>query len=450
MVEEPVVRDASTNGAGPGHKRVTPPRGGLVRRRRILGGVIVGTVILTGTGAGAAAVLKSPAQVAAEKAPPPADVLTAPVEERVLSASLVTRGKVVASQRVDVMSAGLSGADTIRPVVTKVKVKPGDVVKPGAVLVEVAGRPVLALHGSLPAYRNLTAGAVGQDVVQLQKGLAQLGYRRGADASGTFGSGTQQALKSLYTAAGYAAPTSAGMKTDAGKADAGKADGDKPGEPQDKGTTPGVRTGAQPTVTLLASEIVFVSESPVRVESVDAVVGTTATERLMTVTAGALAVDGTLEGYQKELVRPGQKVEIFSDRTGERAVGTVASVGPAPTPSGKDAAPATGVPQYQVKITSDEPLSGDFAGQDVRLTISAASSNGEVLAVPAAAVSSRADGRTTLDVLTEEGKQTRVEIRTGMTGDGAVEVIPVSGSLAPGDRVVLGVGQAPAPADGKP
>ncbi|MFD3780318.1 peptidoglycan-binding protein [Streptomyces sp. NPDC058612] len=390
--------------------------------------------------------LKSPAQVAAETAPPPADVLTAAVEKRVLSASLVTRGKVAASQRIEVLSAGLSGGDTIRAVVTKVKVKPGDTVKPGSVLVEVAGRPVLALRGSLPAYRNLTAGAVGQDVVQLQQALTELGYRRGTDPSGTFGPGTQHAVKSLYKAAGYTAPTSAGTKTDV----TGKPGADKLGEPPNSDAPSGATAGTSPTVVLPASETLFVSDGPVRVESIDAVVGATATEKLMTITAGALGIDGALESYQKDSVRTGQKVDIFADASGGRAIGTVASIGLAPAPSGKEAGTAEAAQRLQVKITPDKPLPAEFAGQDVRLTINAASSDGAVLVVPTAAVSSQADGRTTLTVVTNGGKQTRIEIRTGMSGDGYVEVTPVSGALSPGDRVVLGAGRAAGPNGGKP
>ncbi len=447
MTEPTAMADVRVPGDGrPGHKRPAPPRGSLVRRRRILIGVVAGTLALTGVGAGAATLLKSPAQVAAETAPPPADVLTAPVEKKVLSASLVTRGKVAASQRVDVLSAGLSGADTIRAVVTKVKVKPGDTVKPGNVLVEVAGRPVLALAGSLPAYRNLTAGAVGPDVVQLQKALAAIGYSRGTDVSGTFGPGTQQAVKSLYSAAGYTAPSSVSTKIDG----AAKAGGDKLGEPQNSGAKSGAPMSTSPTVVLPAAETVFISDGPVRVDSVEAVVGAIATEKLMTISAGELVVDGALESYQKDLVRSGQKVDILSDRTGGQAVGTVALVGLAPAPVGKEANAANAAPRYQVKIIPDEPLAAEFAGQDVRLTIRAASTDGEVLAVPTAAVSSQADGRTTLSVITKSGKQSRVEIRTGMSGDGNVEVTPVSGTLSPGDRVVLGVGRAPAVGGGQP
>ncbi|WP_445269825.1 peptidoglycan-binding protein [Streptomyces sp. DSM 41634] len=433
----------------PGHKRTAEQRGGLVRRRRILIGVIGATLALTGVGTAAASLLKSPAQVAAETAPPAPDVLTAPVEKRVLSASLVTRGKVAASQRVEVLSAGLTGPDTTRPVVTKVHAKPGEVVKPGSVLVEVAGRPVLALRGALPSYRNLSGGAVGPDVVQLQQALAELGHRRGSDASGTFGPGTQEAVRALYKAAGYTAPTGA-----SGKADPpAKPDGGKPGETPGKPASPEPpATGSTGSagVTLPASEVAFVSDGPVRVESVDAVVGTTAGEKLLTLTAGALVVDGALESYQKETVRPDQKVEIFAESTGARAVGTVTAVVAAPAPTAKDAA-ASAAPALVVKVKPDTALPAEFAGQNVRLTITAAASKGEVLVVPASAVSSGADARTTVTVVSGGGKQTRVEIRPGMTGDGYVEVTPVGGTLAPGNRVVIGVAQAPVtvPSGGK-
>ncbi|MFK0050066.1 peptidoglycan-binding protein [Streptomyces sp. NPDC090741] len=445
MKDSTAFGESTTESRTPGRKRTAAQRGGLVRRRRILIGVVGGTLALTGVGAAAAALLKSPAQVAAETAPPTPDVLTAPVEKRVLSASLVTRGKVGASQRVEVSSAGLSGPDTIRPVVTKVNVKPGDVVRPGSVLVEVAGRPVLALSGSLPAYRNLVNSAVGQDVVQVQQALAALGHHCGSDASGYFGPGTQEAVRALYKAAGYPPPTGGGGKGDPSP----KPGSAKTGETLDKPASPGASVSASAGVTLPASEVAFVSDGPVRVEAVDAVVGGTAAEKLMTLSAGALVVDGALEGYQKDTVRPGQKVEIFSETTGGRAVGTVTSVNAAPAPTAKDAA-AGAAPAYVVKVKPDTALPAEFAGQNVRLTITAAASKGEVLVVPASAISSGADGRTTLTVLSGNGNQTRVEIRSGMAGDGYVEVTPAGGALAAGNRVVIGVGRTTVSPGDKP
>src|SRR5688572_21690845 len=56
----------------------------LRRGRLWIGALVAGAVVLTAAGAFAGTVIKSPAQVAADAAAPPADVLTAPVERRVL------------------------------------------------------------------------------------------------------------------------------------------------------------------------------------------------------------------------------------------------------------------------------------------------------------------------------------------------------------------------------
>jgi hypothetical protein len=70
----------------------------LARRRRVLGTAIVTAVVVTGLGLGASQVIKSPAQVAADTAPPPPSVLTVAVERRVLRDSVIVRGTVTASQ----------------------------------------------------------------------------------------------------------------------------------------------------------------------------------------------------------------------------------------------------------------------------------------------------------------------------------------------------------------
>lgn len=95
-------------------------------RRRLLTAVVV-SVLVT---AGALAVstrLKSPAQVAAEAAPPPPSVLTEPVRRRILTATVVLRGRVNAEQSVDVVARG--SAEAV-PVVTAVRAGYGATVRP--------------------------------------------------------------------------------------------------------------------------------------------------------------------------------------------------------------------------------------------------------------------------------------------------------------------------------
>jgi multidrug efflux pump subunit AcrA (membrane-fusion protein) len=115
---------------------------------------------------------------------------------------------------------------------------------------------------------------------------------------------------------------------------------------------------------------------------------------------------------------------------------------------GGDAA-AGGATGYLVLITPGKALAPQLAGQDVRLTIEAASTGGKALVVPVTAITSGADGRTVVTVMAAGGVQRRVEIRPGTSGDGYVAVEPVEkGALKAGDKVVTGVAEETAPTGG--
>src|SRR5262249_3998050 len=91
-------------------------------------------------------------------------------------------------------------------VVTKMPAKLGGRVRPGHVIAEIDGSPIILLRGSLPAYRDLHEGDSGPDVAQLQTALIRLGYPD-FDPSGDFGLSTADALALLYDQLGYSAPT---------------------------------------------------------------------------------------------------------------------------------------------------------------------------------------------------------------------------------------------------
>lgn len=93
-----------------------------------------------------------------------------------------------------------------------------------------------------------------------------------------------------------------------------------------------------------------------------------------------------------------------------------------------------------MRITPDKALDVQLNGQDVRLTIEAASTGGKALVVPVTAITAGADGRTVVTVRAGSGVQKRVEVRPGTSGDGFVAVVPVvKDTLRTGDRVVTGV-----------
>ncbi|MGW0657912.1 peptidoglycan-binding protein [Streptodolium elevatio] len=403
------------------------------RRRRMLVITVVTALVVALGGLGAAQFVKSPGEHAAEADAPPHSLITAEVESRRLVDTVVLRGRVTAAQSVDVTAQGAgksledSGGSAV---VTAVRVKTGDALAAGQVLVEISGRPVFVLPGAVPAYRDLKPGAEGKDVAQLQQALSAVGLNTGADRSGSYGVGTRDAVAALYQRIGYSAPQAQG--SDDGKTET-------PPDP--------AKSGAM----VPASEVVFLGAFPGRVDSVNAQVGKPAAEKVLGISSGALVIRGALAPHEKGLVRPDMQVKVLSEVTGLEAAAKVTSVADAPSDpnaangDGGEAKSGSGARTYEMVATPTQPLNAKLAGQDVRLTVEAAASAGPVLVVPLSAVSAGADGRTVVTVVEPNGAKRRVEVRPGTTGDGYVQVTPVANArLGAGERVMIGVAGGPA------
>lgn len=402
---------------------------GLAQRRKALGFLVLACLVCTGAGAGAALLIKSPAQVAADTAPPPPDILTAEVEDRVISQALITRGKVTASQRTDISSGPRAGEDAGRSVVTKVKSAPGRKLAAGQVLVEVSGRPLFVLEGAVPAYRDLLPGKRGEDVAQLQAALRGSGHPTGSDLSGVFGPGTERALTSFYRSIGYEVPVTEApvSPAEAPQPDASASPAAKPEEDSPR---------SLPTFPM--SEVVFVRSFPAYVEEVRTKVGDEAGENLLSLSSGELTVEGSVTPQEKGMIRAGQKVRIYSDTAGREFSGKVESVA-LERASATDGGEESGEQKYTVKVTPSRPLPMKLNGENVQLTVVAASSRGKVLAVPSSAVSTGADGLTSVTERTGR-KERRIPVTVGVSGDGYVEIVPRKGArLEAGARVVVGV-----------
>ncbi|MCX5177122.1 peptidoglycan-binding protein [Streptomyces virginiae] len=472
-------------------------RGTMIRRRRLLLGIALAAVTVSGTGLAAATAIKSPAELAARTRPPAPDVLTAPVTRQTLSQTVVLRGAVTSGQSVDVAPMGATGA---KPVVTKVPLKVGDQIKAGQAFLEVSGRPVFAFPGELPVYRDLKPGARGEDVKQLKQALRHVGFDPGG-SSAVFDADTSRAVDSFYAKLGYdpvpALPDGAaqvaaaqdavntGEQALADARDALKSGQQAPAAPASPSPSASTSTsggkggdgdGGRPPANarkqvdhatknleglkkkladvqaltgpmVPASEVVYLSSFPARVDAVTGKVGDGVSGKVMTVSAGNLAARGNLTPSDKGLVRAGQKVEILSELTGRTAVGTVTGVADAVEAAAQQGAaegrPAPGAGTagggYAVIATPDEPLDPKLAGQQVRLTITAGGSSGPVLSVPASAVSATADGRTVVTVYAE-GQRRQVEVTTGVVGGGSVEIRPADpAAVKDGDQVIVGV-----------
>jgi peptidoglycan hydrolase-like protein with peptidoglycan-binding domain len=118
-----------------------------------------------------------------------------PVERRVLSASVVTRGTA---------RFGLPQRISIAPSV--LKANPGLIatlplrnaqLEEGGVMLAASGRPVFVLQGRIPAYRDLVPGISGEDVRQLEQALKRLGFSPGP-IDGIYDQQTSAAVAKWY------------------------------------------------------------------------------------------------------------------------------------------------------------------------------------------------------------------------------------------------------------
>ena len=172
-----------------------------MRRNRFLLAVTAVAVVSSGLTWLVGQQIQSPAERAAAAAPPDASVLTVPVELEQLDQSVVTRGTVKPSDFVEVTAASAEGS---KVVITGLPKSAGDEVIEGEAVVEVSGRPVFALQGSLPTFRDFGLGTVGPDVRQLEESLSRLGYSPGT-VDDTYDSATGTAVAALYEDKGYTA-----------------------------------------------------------------------------------------------------------------------------------------------------------------------------------------------------------------------------------------------------
>ena len=372
------------------------PADPLRGRRRFLVGLVTGAVVMGAAGLAASTFIKSPQQVAAEAAPPPASLITATVQRKVLRQGVVVRGTVAPDRALDVKPVLGAG----RSVISRRTVRTGDEVTAGTVLAEISGRPVVALPGLIPPYRDIHLGMKGSDVEQLQSALRRIGYRI-TDHDGVFGASTEGALRKMYAVRDY----------------------DPPLEPVPASVPPAYRA------YLPMTEVYYVKSLPARVAAVRAGLGAEVTGSLLELTVGNLIVRGTLAPGDQNLVKNGMPVAIQDETNNRTAGGTVAAIGALRQGAGSE----TG---YPFVVRTAKPLPASFAGQDVRLTITAATTGRPVLIVPVSAIFSASDGSS--QVLRVRGGDQRdpVTVVTGASSGGYVQV---SGAgLAEGDQVVVG------------
>ncbi|MGH8953041.1 MAG: hypothetical protein ACRDX9_16685 [Acidimicrobiia bacterium] len=183
-------------------------------------------------------------------------------------------------------------------------------------------------------------------------------------------------------------------------------------------------------VWLPAGEVVFLKAMPVRVDQVAVARGSVIDGSFITVSGSELALRSSVTERDAPRVEEGMEVEIENPETGGSIPGVISRKA--------DRAGTDGVAPDRIylEITPAE-LPPEIIGANVRVTIPVSSTGGEVLAVPAAALSATANGSTILQVEEEDVLRT-VTVEPGLAAGGLVEVTPLDGDLEEGDWVVVG------------
>ncbi|GGT17077.1 peptidoglycan-binding protein [Nonomuraea spiralis] len=197
-------------------------------------------------------------------------------------------------------------------------------------------------------------------------------------------------------------------------------------------------------VSVPAGEVVFLPTLPARIDKAEVKPGDTIEGKVATVTSSAFAITGSVEAKEAKLLRPGQKATMEAlDGTllpvRLTATGEAARLAPQEDKKDGDQDPPPATGSVPVLLTPD-PAKGlkALVGSTLTVRISVGSTGGPVLSVPVAAVVTSADGRPRLRVALDGDKSREVEVRTGLTADGNVEISPVqAGAVKEGDRVVV-------------
>lgn len=172
-----------------------------MKRARLLALCTAGVVAIGAGGFVLGRQVKSPADAAAQAAAPTASRLAVPVERRVIAATLITRGDVRFGDPKPVVLPASALKANLGNLVTLAATK-GQEIEAGKRVLEVAGRPVLALVGSTPVYRDLRPGDQGDDVRQLEDGLSKLGFDPGP-VDGRYDDATENGVDAWYRNVGY-------------------------------------------------------------------------------------------------------------------------------------------------------------------------------------------------------------------------------------------------------
>jgi hypothetical protein len=377
-----------------------------------LGLFLVGLVAAAGLGWWAGASVKSPAEEAARTAAPEPSPILAPVEVRNLSTDVVTRGtgRFGSPRELVVPQSPLKERERVITEVAAV----GQLLNEGATVALLNARPVFLLVGQEPMYRDLGVGMSGQDVAQLEAALDRLGANVGT-VDGVFDDATARGVTAWYRSLGheplvYAEETLTDLL------------------PIDTAALAAAWPSAG--VIVPVDEVQFIDSAPVLVAEVLQPRGHVLEGPLVTVTDSVVTIDSSVPVEEAALLQPGMVVAIDEPDLGVNTTGVIGRVAPNPGTDGVD-----GFHVLFDVVVDGAPSS--LVNASVRLTIAVESTGTSVLAVPTAAVTLAATGRSQVEIEGIDGF-VAVEVLPGLSAQGFVELRDPPPELVEGVLVLIG------------
>ncbi|WP_420363640.1 peptidoglycan-binding protein [Curtobacterium aetherium] len=258
---------------------------------------------------------------------------------------------------------------------------PGQVIERDGQLYAVDERPVRAMHGTTPMWRDLQAGVRGADVRQLNENLAALGYPVIVDD--VFGRRTLAAVRQWQ---------------------------------EDRGQE---RTGV-----LTANDIVFV-DGDVRVSTVDGQLGQPASGDVLHVTSTKRVVKASVPARDADRLAVGTAVQVVVNGTGDPLDGSVVDTAPGESEQGET-----------VDVTiAFEPGDRELPSAASAQILAEGQTEHDVLSVPVQAlVAGSGREEYTVEVVRKGGTTKRVRVEVGFVADGRAAV---TGDVHEGDEVVV-------------
>jgi hypothetical protein len=196
-------------------------------------------------------------------------------------------------------------------------------------------------------------------------------------------------------------------------------------------------------VRLPVAEVVFLENLPRTVTSIDVERGDFVSGSVMRISGTKVRITTGVSESNRPLLEVGARVIIDSEQLDIEVEGEVTEL------ADRKGTKGVADTRYYMLVTPTGDYNvSEMVGVNFRLQIPLERTEGEVLAVPLAALSAGADGSSRVEVLRDDDSTDLVSVEVGLQdrNGSLVEIIPRDGNISEGDLVVIGIEQPAAPA----